>query len=53
MSEYDERARHRRQNWGGGTVSPPEALVEAERSYWRSASASAKFDAVWQMALEA
>lgn len=51
MDDYEARAERRRQGWRGDTVSSHSEMADADREFW--ASASARFDAVWEMAMEA
>ncbi len=54
MSDTTEaRAEARRANWSGGRVPLRCSDAELELRFWADATSSQKFDAVWEMAMEA
>jgi hypothetical protein len=52
-SDFEQRASQRRQSWQGATAKSPAEIEAQDRLFWRSASPSARFDAVCDLAIEA
>ncbi|MEZ4297371.1 MAG: hypothetical protein R3B70_20570 [Polyangiaceae bacterium] len=50
---YRQRAAARRATWTGGVASSHDAMEQADIEFWRNATASDRFNAVWQMAIDA
>jgi len=50
---YRRRAEARRATWTGGVARSFEELDEMGADFWANASSSAKFDAMWQLLVDA
>lgn len=48
-----QRAEQRRSSWSGAKVSSHAEMAVADIAFWQQASPTIRFDAVWQMAIEA
>ena len=53
MSDLESRAEKRRNTWQSAKAASHSEMSREDQRFWSSTTASQRFDAVWDMALEA